>query len=132
LEKDKDQRDILRVGMGTPHPCLGPEGGNDWRTMCKAKYWHWNNDRAPNHTHSETEIKDRKIRLYGRQMITWRISLSRKLYKRRRIKDSDRLTSSNYRDQEGESSRKERNHDRSHGFQAKMVRTKNTQSKRGP
>jgi hypothetical protein len=118
--------------MGTPHPRPGPEGGNDWRTACKEKYWHWNDDRAPNHTHSETEIKDRKIRLYGRQMITWRRSLSGKLYKRRSIRDSDRPTSSNSKDQEGESSSRERNHDRSHDFQEKMVRRKNTQSKRGP
>jgi hypothetical protein len=56
--------------MGTHHPCIGPERGNDWRTVCKEKYWHWNDNRTPKYTHLETEIKDQKIRLYERQMIT--------------------------------------------------------------
>jgi hypothetical protein len=117
--KDEDQMDSLREGMGTPHPRTGPEGGNDWRTTCKAKDWRQNDDRDPKRTNSETEIKDRKIRLYGRHMITWIRSLLGKLYKRRSIRDSDRPTSSNHRDQEGENSSRERNHDRSHELSSK-------------
>jgi hypothetical protein len=32
VEKDKDQKDSLRAGMGTPHPRIGSMGGNDWST----------------------------------------------------------------------------------------------------
>jgi len=31
LTKDEDQTNSTRAGMGTPHPRIGPKGGNDWR-----------------------------------------------------------------------------------------------------
>jgi hypothetical protein len=70
LTKDEDQKDSPRTGMGTPHPHTISMGGNDWCIMCKAKDWHRDDDRAPKHTHSETEKKYQKVRLYGRPMIT--------------------------------------------------------------
>ena len=70
MTKDEDQKDSPREGMGTPHPCTGLVGGNDWSTTWKAKDWHKDDDRVPKRTHSEIEKKYQKVRLYGRPMIT--------------------------------------------------------------
>jgi hypothetical protein len=65
-------------------------------------------------------------------MITRIRSHPGKPLKRRSIRDSYIPTSNNFRDQEGANRSGGRSQDRSHCIQTKMVRRKNTQSKRGP
>jgi hypothetical protein len=81
--------------MGAPHPCTSFVGGKDWRTTFKARDWCRDDSRAPKRTHSETEKKDRKVRLYGRPMITRTRSLPRKSHKLRSIMNSYRPIGSN-------------------------------------